>query len=104
MNHEYDYLPDHPTPPPSEPVDWRTVSAACLWLISVIGWCLWLAFLLIPTFYELHGADRYPVENNVMFTLTGLVLALGSSAAYQNRHIVRSTLFTLVILVLAFWF
>lgn len=108
MNQD-DYLYVRPTrPSPNyaeyEPVDWRTVGSVANWLIGVIGWALWLFFLVIPTINSSHGAGLYPIENNIVFVLTGLVLAIASSTAWKMAHPIRSAAFTLVILVLAFWF
>ena len=87
-----------------EPIDWPLVARVAPWLIVALGWVLWFAFLLIPTVYDSHGADRYPLENNVLFTLTGLVLALASQTALDMGHKVRVALFVFVILILSYWF
>ncbi|MEZ5480414.1 MAG: hypothetical protein R3E95_23925 [Thiolinea sp.] len=100
-----DYRPTSPPPRyPAERIDWPLVARFAPWLICVMGWCLWLFFLLIPTVYSLHGTDLYPFENNLMFVLTGLVLALASSTAWDMNHRIRTALFVGVIAVLCYWF
>lgn len=93
-----------PSPLPSEPVDWSILTVMLPWLVQAMVWLVWFFFLLIPTAYGLHGTDHYPLENNLIFVLTGGVLALASSTAWQLNHLIRSTLFAGVMGLLCFWF
>lgn len=92
------------TPENSIPIDWRTVRSVTPWLVCMFAWGIWLFFLLIPTFYGLHNTQLYPFENNLMFVMTGLVLAFASSTALEIGHLFRSALFAAVIGLLSFWF
>ena len=94
----------YPIPAPSDPVDWLALVRLVPWLVMATGWFVWFWFLLVPTAYDLHGVDRYPVANNILFVLTGLVLMLASGIAWQLNNWLRSTLFVLVIGILSYWF
>lgn len=88
----------------STPIDWRTVGRVALWLVPTLSWALWLAFLVIPTMEGLHDTGRYPLENNILFCLTGLVFCIAGAVAYRFEHRIRLVFFTLPLFLLAIWF
>ena len=90
--------------PQYNPIDWRTLAHMTPWLVNLFTWGIWCGFLLLPTVYGLHNTPHYPLENNLLFVLTGLVLAIAGSVALSVGHVGRCCLFAFPVFLLAVWF
>jgi hypothetical protein len=94
----------YPTPTDSQPINWKALHALIPWFAVLLAVVMWVAFLLIPTAFNLHYAGMFPAASNWLYVAMGMVLVLAGYTAAKVQHGARAILFTFAVLLLSYWF
>lgn len=95
---------DHISQQPPSAIDWRLLVVMSPTLLLWLAWVVWLAFVVIPTLFDLHYAANVPTGNNLAFCGIGLTELLAAGQSLGMGNIGRSVLFSLSVCLLSYWF